>query len=347
MHIVNKIMVLGAAVLLLPCAAFASDDDVETRGYIAALSATEVTVGSLTYALNAGTEYRDTNDAPLTLGDFNVGDLVKVKGQEISGTLTAEEMEKEDDIGGGDDDDDDDDSSGSGGDDNDDDGSQIDRIISRGPISAISPTEVTVGDLTCQFTPGTEFEQDEGGAAQLADFQVGDLAKLKCLRDLSNNLLAIELEFEDDISGSGSDDDSVSEARGAKSDDLLMLCGFPQLGAVEKGLEKSIRSSLVEAGISANVKVKGRIVEKDLRQVVSGSAAANGVSIATDTTGASNLVDLTGSIDTQPCNGTLHVLVRIKGKNTATGERVNTSFEQDLPITGVYAAKNKGKGGNS
>ena len=77
------------------------DDRVEVRGTITAISPTSVTVstldGDVTAAITADTEFEGADDAPALIGDFAVGDFVKLSTLPAAdGSLIARELEHED-----------------------------------------------------------------------------------------------------------------------------------------------------------------------------------------------------------------------------------------------------------
>ena len=332
--IASKLMgvALGALLLVTPLIASAGDEDVETRGLITAYAADSVTIGSVVWVLNGGTEYRDLDDSPLTHDDFNVGDIVKAKGQNIDGSLVAEELEKEDDVGGGGDDDDDD----NGG------GTEIDRLIVRGFIDSIDGSSVVVNGQEFAIDGSTEYENEDGTSAVLGDFQVGALVKVKGYPDGLGGLIAIEIEFEDDFNSGGSDDGTEK-----RSETVRLQCQFPQLKSIEEGIKKSAKTALVEAGFQdIKVNVKARILERDAAQRVGGAAAAAGAGIVADSTQGGSVFDLLGAIEIKPCAGIVKIIVRIKGFNPLTGENLNDVVEKELDITGILAGKSRSNSSN-
>lgn len=57
----------------------ASDEDIEVRGTLNALSSSSATVGTTTCIVNSSTDFEDTNSNPISRSDFTVGDNVKMK----------------------------------------------------------------------------------------------------------------------------------------------------------------------------------------------------------------------------------------------------------------------------
>ena len=82
-----------------------------------------------------------------------------------------------------------------------------DDVISRGTIASITPTQVTVGTLTCVTNSGTEYENLQGGTISRSEFTVGDRVKLVC-RGGSAHSLEMERNNGGGGSSSGSDDSS-------------------------------------------------------------------------------------------------------------------------------------------
>jgi hypothetical protein len=100
---VKSLVVLGfVAVAGL---AEAKSSDVVQRGDLAALSASSVTVGSLTCPITGRTEFEDLNGNRVTAAAFSIGDFVKLKCR--NGVAKSLELEDEGSGGGGDKDGDD------------------------------------------------------------------------------------------------------------------------------------------------------------------------------------------------------------------------------------------------
>lgn len=321
-----------------PNFAQAKDSDrnrIEVRGVIAALSESSVQVGSSTFQLTTETEYRDQNDAPISLSAFAIGDLVKVKGQRVGQNLIALEMEKESDLGGqpGDDDDDSDDDG-----DTPDDSSEIDRVIRRGRIDSISAGEITVAETTFAINGSTEYENIDDSAATFGDFSVGDLVKVKGYYDGSETLIAIEVEFEDDFHEGGERSGSTP-----RNSTVRLVCSFPQLPAVESGIAKGIREALLESGVVANVTAKGKIISRDNPQAVSGAAAAPGLGLQTDTTNNQAPVNLVGTVEATECDGSVRFIIKVEGRNSVTRAKVKQTLTKDLAIKGVLAANSSNR----
>lgn len=329
--------VLGALLISVPVVANASGggDKTESRGVITAYSDESVTVGSVVWLLDGDTEYRGLDDSPLTHADFNVGDIVKAKGENVDGNLVAEELGKESDVGGGSgDDDDDDDDNGGGG--NGGGGGEIDRLIIRGAIESIDGSSIVVDSQQFVLNGDTEYQNEDGSAAVQGDFQVGDVVKVKGYPDGLGSIIAIEVEFEDDFHSGGSDDGTEK-----RSETVRLQCTFPQLKAIEEGVKKSAKLALAEAGFQdVKVNVKARITERDSAQRVGGAAAAAGAGIVADSTSGGSVFDLLGAIDLKPCAGVVQITVRIRGFNPLTGENINQVVDKALDITGILAGKN-------
>lgn len=209
-----------------------------------------------------------------------------------------------------------------------------DGTVARGPISAVSPTGITVGGL--DFTiDGTTVIKGAGGAViDTTGLAVGDIVKVEGT-DANGTLLAKEIELEDDQSSSA---DNHHDRGGSKSNVVIGKCSFPGLELARQSLEKSIRTTFSDAGVTAKVKVKFKITAKDPTQDFTGISAANGVVVSVDpATGSA--VTLSGAIAPLPCAGTIaaKVEVRVSGAGTST---VSTAT---LPITGEYLSKDQGR----
>ena len=77
-----------------------SDHELRLQGTILSVDATAITItadtGEVTVLITPQTELKDENDASLTIGDFAVGDVVKISAsREATGALVAHEVERE------------------------------------------------------------------------------------------------------------------------------------------------------------------------------------------------------------------------------------------------------------
>lgn len=94
----NAVAFLSALLASLNAAgAYARSDDVVSRGTIASITDTQVTVGALSCTTNSGTEYENLQGATISRSQFNVGDLVKL----VCRNGTAHSLELEKNNGGG------------------------------------------------------------------------------------------------------------------------------------------------------------------------------------------------------------------------------------------------------
>jgi hypothetical protein len=166
--------------------------ELEVRGVIEQLTEATITVGGVTFGLNAGTEWK-INDQHVSQGEFSEGMFVKVEGfPNGSGGWTAHEVEDEN-------------SNSGGSDDGSESGSE--REV-RGTIEALSADSITVGGVTFALTAGTEWEINDVDASP-ADFSVGMFVKAEGFSDGNGGWIAHEVETEDPaFSGSGDDDES-------------------------------------------------------------------------------------------------------------------------------------------
>lgn len=73
-------MILAAGWLCAaPSVVMASNDDTEVTGALAAFNSASVRVGALTCAVNAGTEFEDSNSNHISRSRFSVGDRVRLR----------------------------------------------------------------------------------------------------------------------------------------------------------------------------------------------------------------------------------------------------------------------------
>jgi len=79
---------------------YSSTDEVKLQGMIAAIDASEITIttgsGDATVQITPQTEFKDENNAPLTIADFAAGDFVKISAfPGVTGALVAHEVERD------------------------------------------------------------------------------------------------------------------------------------------------------------------------------------------------------------------------------------------------------------
>ena len=227
--------------------------------------------------------------------------------------------------GGGDDSDRDDDKGG-------DHDSVPDQTVVRGPISAISTTEITVGGLTFTINDATEIKGKNDAPATTADFAAGDFVKVEGSAS-GDALVAHEIELEDDHD---SNDDNHHSRGGDHSNIAVGNCNFPSLELARQSIEKSLRTSFADAGVDARVKVKFRITAKDASQEFTGSSGANGVVLTVDPANGA-AVTLSGSITPIPCAGTIAARIEVKPAGASP-----TVSNATLPIVGEFGARNSG-----
>jgi hypothetical protein len=206
-------------------------------------------------------------------------------------------------------------------------------IIAKGSITAISGVAVTIADKTFTLTENTKFEGMNDQLAALSDFSVGTYAKAKGSME-GDSLIARELELENAEHPHGKDDSKKSSS----DDSVVSRCEFPNLNLVRKALERNIKDSLLEQGISSKVSVKAKIVSRDEKQVLSATAAANGIALSSS---ANNLVELTGSVLPQECAGIARFKIKVKGTRLAEGTSIVDSFSSELGIQGMRVVGGK------
>ena len=90
-------LVSGMILLVQPFTAQAKSGDDISRGQISAITASGVTVGSLSCPTNGGTEYEDISGNSIPRSRFSVGDVVKL----VCRNGSAHSLEMEHDNGGG------------------------------------------------------------------------------------------------------------------------------------------------------------------------------------------------------------------------------------------------------
>lgn len=204
-----------------------------------------------------------------------------------------------------------------------------DLVIAKGTITALSSSAVTIAGKTFILNSSTQYEGMNDQSAVLADFSVGDYAKAKGELD-GTDLVAQELELENPEHLNG---DDHGKHNSSSSDDVISSrCEFPNMELVRKALERNIKDSLLERNISSKVSVKAKIVDRDSKQVLSATAAINGVSISSS---SDDIVVLSGSVAPQACSGVVRLKVKVKGTNTDDGSPVSDSFSQELAIQGL------------
>lgn len=87
------------------------------------------------------------------------------------------------------------------------------EVETRGFITELSSTAVTVNGVTYALTPDTEYKNEDETPLTFSDFNVDDLVKVEGPR-VNGQLVAEELEKEDDVGGGGAESSSRIIVRG-------------------------------------------------------------------------------------------------------------------------------------
>lgn len=166
------------------------DDDegeVEFEGKVDSVGASSLVVAGRTVLVDASTRLVGHEDTPITLADFQPGDLVEVEGTaQADGSVLAKKVELEDDDEGDHDGDDD-------GDDDDD------EVEFTGTISSLSP--LTIAGRTVTTDGSTRYLGDDHKTLTPAEvLKVGNRVEVEGVAQPDGSVLAkkIELEEEDE-----------------------------------------------------------------------------------------------------------------------------------------------------
>lgn len=147
-------------------------EDVEVKGAIEALSATSITVNSLTFAIGSDTEIAGEDDAVLTWADLAQGQVVEVEGAYLAdSSLVASRIKVEE---------------------------RLHREGElRGPITAIQEDTITVAGVAFRTAKRTHVR----GPQHLAELSVGDAVELDFRLFGDGSHLALRLKLEDEDGG--------------------------------------------------------------------------------------------------------------------------------------------------
>ena len=130
------------------------EEEFELVGRIEAVGSDSLVVGGLTFRINDSTVIEDAWDRPLTLGDLQVGMLVKIEALiQPDGTLLATEIKVR---------------------------KAFHPVVDvRGPIEALSDSTLTVAGMVFHARPGVYVIDAQGQQAMLSDLQVGTVVRVR------------------------------------------------------------------------------------------------------------------------------------------------------------------------
>jgi hypothetical protein len=206
--------------------------------------------------------------------------------------------------------------------------------ITRGTISAIDASSVTVNGITFTLNGSTEFEDLNDQNTNVSAFAVGDFVKV---RADPSTLVVDELDLEDDAddnkNGGGSTNDD-----GVKQQSVTTTCEFPSGAFLQKGIAQSIKDALIANGATSSVRVDVSLrFSRAARVKIPTAQAAPGLVVTANAAGASDLVTLSGEISPQACEGTVNVRARIRGGGLTTD-----TVTQTLTVNGILVAHDRG-----
>lgn len=164
----------GASVRLSTSSSSSSGGEVEVEGPIDAISATELTVLGISFAINGQTAFLDDDNNPTTAAAFAVGMRVEVKGRGTAGSLVATRVKP------------------------DDDGFDQDEVEEEGTITAIDDASVTVNARRFVTTAQTRYLDDDNNPIARSAFAVGQLAEAEGYVGSDGVLVATKLKQDDD-----------------------------------------------------------------------------------------------------------------------------------------------------
>lgn len=156
--------------------------EIEVEGVIESVSADQITVLGLSFALDAQTQFLDDDNNPATVALFVTGMRVEVKGRAIGGGAFRATRVKPDDNGFDDDD-------------NGDNGHEVEV---NGTIGAIDAESFIVGDTRFITNDQTRYLDDDGAPIARSFFQVGDLAEAEGHRRSDGTVVANKIKRDDD-----------------------------------------------------------------------------------------------------------------------------------------------------
>ncbi len=144
----------------------------QTRGVITEIGEDHLTVGDLTFVVNAQTEIRGADDRDLALADLQVGQEVEVHAQVLEdGTLLATKIEVKDEV--------------------------EDELEITGPIESLGDHTLTVGGRTIAVTDSTEILDDDGNPMAFTALQIGQVVEVRIEVADDGTLLAVRIKVEE------------------------------------------------------------------------------------------------------------------------------------------------------
>lgn len=179
----RQILLLCAALIGSSQLAYAGDNDVITRGTLTTKNITSFVVDAVEYQFNNGTEFKDTLDHIISYDAFSVGDIVKAKGQFVSGTLIAESLELE----------------------HEQSSSTTQEV--EGLVTAINQSAISLQGRTFTLNNSTIIVDDDGSSLQLSSIIVGSKIELKFNVSAPTIAVKIKLKLRDGANKSEDDSD--------------------------------------------------------------------------------------------------------------------------------------------
>jgi hypothetical protein len=249
--------VLGLSLLWVsPVLAKNGDDgeqELEFRGTVSAVSATELDLGTRTFVVDENTKYENSLGEDVTSAEIGVGSFVKVKAFLTDGILYAIEVEIESETS----------SPGSGGNEGGEgseggEGAEIVPLEFRGNVTALSAETLTLDSLELLIDESTEYEDLTGTHITAGLIVVGDFVKVKAI-ETEAGLYAKEVELENDSSSPEEGSGGGETSNGGNG------------GAGKPVVKETARSGLVaeaalDDGAKANVRSKNRTRDSNDRQ---------------------------------------------------------------------------------
>lgn len=163
--------------------------EVHARGVIDSIDASSITVGGVTFTVDASTVWLDRNGAATVPSAFGAGEPVEVEGvRQSDGSVVATRVKQEDDAGG----------------------VGEHEIELTGTIEALDGATITVRGVTFAVTADTAVTGSSNQPLAFADLAVGDFVEVKG-EDAGSGVVAVRIHLED----LGDDAGGEVELRGA------------------------------------------------------------------------------------------------------------------------------------
>jgi uncharacterized protein DUF5666/flagellar hook capping protein FlgD len=183
----------------------ADDSHFETKGAIQSIGADSLVVNGFIFDVNDSTMVKDDSLGHISYSDLMAGDYVKVEGYEQgAGRYYAKKIERE---------------SKSDDDDHGDDHGDDRELETKGPISALGDSTVTVNGYTFSVTSATRIKAGHNRVFSFEDLQVGNNVEVEGYWQADSALIAKKIELRehkdedgDDVEFSGVIDSVLSNA---------------------------------------------------------------------------------------------------------------------------------------